>query len=120
MKDAKGTALHRFTLPTFLLLSASFLAACGDSTSPEETRDPCGRVSVSITGEVSVGIRGCTGTELTITNISSNQDGRRESFDFDVRCVATSEQYTGRVYNIQYQSGSAVSFALEVNGRSCG
>jgi hypothetical protein len=112
-----------FAAATLGLLAFLFatlpVSGCGNGTEPE--RSDCDRLSFSSRAEIGIDFdQPCSSFESTLSNITYDQFGRVISYNFDIRCTTTSERYTGRVYNIEYNNlGVALSWDVTIGGETC-
>ncbi len=101
----------------FLLIMPIFICLLLVSNCKNQEEDPCSRVSVNSSGNVSVSDCGSGG--VMYSNITYNSFGHRTGYDFTVTC-STGGTFSGHV-TLTYDFGRSniVSKSLTVNGIKC-
>ena len=125
MKQKGNRPRIAFAAATLGLLAFLFgtlaVSGCGDGDSTGPGQSDCDRLSFSSRAEIGIEFdQACNSFESTLSNITYDQFARVISYNFDIRCTTTSERYTGRVYNIEYNSlGEALSWDATIGGETC-
>jgi hypothetical protein len=118
MKKVDWT-VNTITVMVFSLVVMALFVYCGKDSPTESSESLCKRLTIDSGFPAIKFKRACRSSSSTIENIQYNDFGQIISFDFDITCTSTSENYSGRVFNLQYQSGNVVAYDATINGQSC-
>lgn len=102
-----------------MLFALCFLLfSCSEEETSQLAENVCDRVTMS-NNQPSIRMD-CNSIAGSVSGITYDQFSRVIAFDFNWRCNTSSEQYSGRFYNITYNNiGQVQSFQATVNGKNC-